>query len=55
MIMICHYGATARGVQSAEIDGEKTAGHDINADKEGFASFSVCPFLVPFSSAFHTP
>ena len=39
----------------AEIDGERTAGHDINAGREGFASCSARTFLAPFSSVFHTP
>ena len=30
-------------------------GHDINADKGGFASRSACPFLAKISSVFHTP
>ena len=48
------YDATSRGGRSAEIDGKRTAGHDINADREGFASHSACPFLAPFSSVSHT-
>ena len=52
---VFHYDATARGGRSAEIDGERTAGHGINADREGFASRSSCPFIAPFSSVFHTP
>ena len=52
---VCHYDATARRGQSAEIDGEITAGHDINADREGFAYHLVCPFLAPLYSVFHTP
>ena len=51
----CQYYATARGGQSAEIDGERIAGHDINADRGDFASRLACPFLAPFSSVFHTP
>ena len=51
---IFHYDTTARGGLSAEIDGERTAGHVINADREGFGSCSSCPFLAPFSSVFHT-
>ena len=50
-----HYDTTARGGLSAEIDGERTAGHVINADKEVFGSFSECPFLAPVYSLFHTP
>ena len=38
-----------------EINGERTVGHVINADREGFASHSACPFLLPFPSVFHTP
>ena len=45
---VCHYDETARGGWSAEIDGERTVGHDINADREGLASCSVCTFLAPF-------
>ena len=52
---VCHYDATARGVQNTEINGEITAGRDINTDREGFASHSACPFPEPFSSFFHTP
>ena len=37
------------------IDGEITAGHVINADRDSFASHLECPFLAPFSSVFHTP
>ena len=51
----CHLYATARGGRSAEIYGERIVGHDINADREGFASRSACTFLAPFSSVFHTP
>ena len=50
-----HYYATARGGESAEIDGERTAGHDINYDREGFAYISLGTFLEPFSSVFHNP
>ena len=35
---VCHYDATSRGVRSVEIDGEITVVHDINSDREGFAS-----------------
>ena len=52
---IFHYDATARGGLSAEIDGERTAFHDINADREGFSYHSACPFIATFSSVFHTP
>ena len=52
---VCHYDTTARGGQSAEINGERIAGHDINSDREGFAYCSVCPLLASFSSASHTP
>ena len=34
----CHYYATVRGGGSADIDGERIAGHDINANREGFSS-----------------
>ena len=51
---VCHYDATARGGRSAEIDGERSAGHYINTNRGGFASRSACPFLAPFSSVFHT-
>ena len=50
-----HYDTTARGGLSAEIDGERTAGHAINANRGGFGSCSAYPFRVPFSSVFHTP
>ena len=37
----------------AEIDGKRTAGHDINTDREGFAYHSECTFLALFYSVFH--
>ena len=43
---IYHYDETSRGGQSTEIDGERTAGHDINTDREGFAYRLACPFLA---------
>ena len=53
--LVYHYDATAKWGRRADIDGERTAGHVINADWEGFSSCSVCPFLAPFSSVFYTP
>ena len=51
----CHYDTTVRWGRSKEIDEERTAGHDINDEKEGFGYCSACPFFAPFSSVFHTP
>ena len=52
---VCHYDATSRGGRSVEIEVKRTAGHVINANREGFAPHSACPFLEIFSSVFHTP
>ena len=41
--------------RSGEINGERTASHDINTNKEVFVSCSVFHFLAPFSLVFHTP
>ena len=46
--LVSHYDATSRGGGRSEIDGEWTAGHDINTGREGFASRSACAFLAPF-------
>ena len=45
---IFHYDTTERGGLSAETDGERTAEYVINSEREGFDSFSSCPFLAPF-------
>ena len=52
---VFQYYETARGGQSVKINRERTADHDINADREGFAYCSACPFLAPFSSVLYTP